>query len=320
MNDAGKATKKIEITVFEPPSFLEFENENITIFANESRQVEIIALGHPYPKVFWTFENATIMHGDTLYLNSSMKNGMYTCIAENIEGQAKSSFHFKVLALPSFLSDFNALDRVKEVRKGEHLELLCPFEDFNEIIWMQNNKTIPSEHNTILKLKKINELSSGDYECVASNTVGSQKFAYQVSLLTPPTIAVNNAKTFEVEFINFDVQEVEMTLGESLALECDSVGNPTPQTHWSKADEELTRDKLLKIEKTTTDDAGTYTCLAENDQGTARKIVKVKVLSKPFLENGINLVTKETFAGAEMTLECKINGSPEPNIIWTKDG
>lgn len=306
------------VSIVDPPSVFVVP-ESVEVHPNQSEEVTAFIAGHPDPKVFWTFDNVKIAEGVTLVLNSSMKPGIYTCVAENSEGRAEGTCDFKVLAEPKLLEDFDESKREKNVRKGFDFELLCPFVNFDEIVWMRNDTKIVSQKTSTLKIKNIDELSSGEYKCTASNLIGKKSFSYQVNLLTAPTIAVVDSKTSEVTFNDYDAQEVTIALGKTLNLECEAEGNPKPTTRWLKSDEEITSESSLNIESLTNDDAGTYTCIAENSLGRARKTVKVEVSSKPFIEDGKKKIWLDKFVGVELILECKINGSPEPNFAWIKD-
>jgi Immunoglobulin domain len=248
-----------------------------------------------------------------------MKSGVYISFAENSEGKAENLLNFKIVAEPNMLDDFDESKESISIREGDDLDLLCPFENFDEISWERNDVLLHDQTSQNLKINKINKHFTGKFKCLASNSIGMKSFMYKVDLLTAPTIAVLDEKISSVVFTSLDVQENMMEIGQTLELSCEVQGNPKPTIQWSKSGIETTQQELLRIENLTSNDAGSYTCTAQNTQGVAKKIVKVEVSSAPFIENGTKMVKEERSVGEELTLECKIGGSPKPIFFWTKD-
>ena len=71
----------------------------------------------------------------------------------------------------------------------------------------------------------------------------------------------------------------------------------------------LTAQMLIK------EDAGSFTCLAENNAGRIEASVALVVVLKPMVEE----LEKKTYAkGAKANLTCIASGDPLPSISWRK--
>ncbi|CAJ0583049.1 unnamed protein product, partial [Mesorhabditis spiculigera] len=82
----------------------------------------------------------------------------------------------------------------------------------------------------------------------------------------------------------------------------------------------LMNDKQqLHIEEATLEDAGRYSCIAENKQGRAEKDLRVEILKPPKMD--IANQAKDVLEGQSTTLECPISENLEhTEIMWTKNG
>ncbi|NWI94124.1 HMCN2 protein, partial [Pitta sordida] len=82
-------------------------------------------------------------------------------------------------------------------------------------------------------------------------------------------------------------------------------------------------------------DVGHYRCVAENDAGTAAKVVTLALLSKtagmlwhclhPFPCPGAPVVTVTpgvvtAHAGQQVLMDCIVSGEPTPSVEWLRDG
>ena len=101
-------------------------------------------------------------------------------------------------------------------------------------------------------------------------------------------------------------QKVDQIIVLSLQL----LGNfPIPGWQLNQTAGTLTTETLVK------EDAGTFTCMAENNAGRIEASIALVVILKPKveeLENG----TYPT--GGKARLTCKASGDPLPNISWRK--
>lgn len=304
-NVAGKAEKIFKVSVVEFPKFL-FKPKNVSILPDEIRNVECFAHGNPEPQIYWLFDGQKIKQGSELSLNGKMKIGVYSCIAENSESKAEEKFHFDVLSKPTMLRNFNQADSLKFVSEGRDLQLLCPFENFDFVLWMHKNKIMKSQKSDKLELKNVNQRSKGEYRCVAYNLVGAVEFSYTVDLLTPP--------------IFHDAFETKLfTAGKSGQLDCAAFGNPAPKIHWTRFNLLVGEGSTFKIANVAINDAGNFICTAANSEGVAEKIYDIHVSSPPFIKDGMP-VDLEKFVGEKAKLRCRMGGSPKPKISWMKNG
>jgi hypothetical protein len=145
------------------------------------------------------------------------------------------------------------------------------------------------------------------------------------------------------------LEDLSVTVGSAIELECKVTGQPMPQVKWSKDGGALHDDYRyewkndpkagtyrLKIRDANTYDEGTYRCLATNESGSAttKAFIRVnegvsstlsytpsadadKAVAPRF---AVKLSDARAQEGQPLVIECKVEGFPLPELVWYKDG
>nr|XP_042140020.1 obscurin isoform X18 [Peromyscus maniculatus bairdii] len=127
-----------------------------------------------------------------------------------------------------------------------------------------------------------------------------------------------------------------VSVGKDATLSCQIVGNPTPHVSWEKDRQPVeagARFRLaqdgdvyrLTILDLALGDSGQYVCRARNAIGEAFAAVGLRVDSEGtcaeqaphFLLRPTSIRVRE---GADATFRCRVGGSPQPAVSWSKDG
>lgn len=125
---------------------------------------------------------------------------------------------------------------------------------------------------------------AGEYECRGSNIAGEATQTTSITINQPPVITVVP-----------DVEELKITEGDELKLECRAYGSPQPSVDWKSPDENVIgvagfAPKLFSHDESpqavvhkysvSRNDGGTYTCRASNAAGTEERYIYVIVEPK----------------------------------------
>lgn len=110
-----------------------------------------------------------------------------------------------------------------------------------------------------------------------------------------------------------------------MLLECPGVGNPVPKPVWSRPDGKIDHNRTrvhgygLIIHDARSEDQGLYNCRLDNGiNPVLLHEVHLTVLELPTIfEEPKDTLTNESDS---LELECKANGSPEPEIYWMING
>ncbi|XP_071310090.1 hemicentin-2 isoform X1 [Agelaius tricolor] len=324
-NPSGTAAGRTRLIVQVPPTIAAGPLE-LEVLQGLEVLLPCAARGVPEPRVSWSREGALLRGGKATVLPSGElllrdvqegDAGSYSCTAVNSAGRAVRRLSLSIHTLPTFTQ----LPADITLSRGERLELLCAAAGSPQprVSWMANGQLltgVASGHSgrSILRREAAAPSDSGTYVCHAENSAGAIRAAVLVSVTEAPVIQ-GDASTYQVERSGGDV-----------LLHCPAQGHPEPLIRWSKDGEPVVaRGRLhqlqngsLAIRAVRSTDVGQYRCVAENEAGTAAKVVTLVLQSAPVVT--VTPAELRVPAGQQALLHCAVSGEPTPSVEWQRDG
>ncbi|CAH0663486.1 unnamed protein product [Chilo suppressalis] len=308
LNEGGMDEKKFRLEVLEPPKIFNtlFETVNpsndvvnLEVLSGQSFSMHCHPYGNPIPEVYWfkdglplrLFDDSMVStdFGEVIVANKARyeQSGNYTCVARNSVGNASFVYLVDVLVPPPIPKDSV---RVTTTRIGHVLNLTCPVEGSPApvVTWLrqpyeeigQNTPRVELLNDNVTLLINNTAVSdSGKYSCVMTNKVGTTEIVFDVTIEMAPSIAGNVGK---------DIAENHVVpLMRSVVLKCEVKGHPAPSITWLKDTQRIPNDSsniqyvlgssLLGVWRVTSEAAGQYVCVAQNNAGAAHRRYNVAV-------------------------------------------
>ncbi|KAM7087896.1 LOW QUALITY PROTEIN: hemicentin-2 [Ciconia maguari] len=326
-NPSGTAAGRTRLIVQVPPVIAAGPAE-LAVLEGLEVLLPCAARGVPEPRVSWSREGApvqggggkaTVLPSGELLLRDVQEGdaGSYSCTAVNSAGKAVRLLSLSVHTLPTF----TRLPRDVTLSQGERLELVCAAAGSPQprISWTANGQPVTdgvsgqSGRSTLWR-EAATRADSGTYLCRAENSAGAITATAFVSVREAPIIWGDPS-----------IYQVEPPGGDVL-LDCDARGHPAPLIRWSKDGVPVVagghlrqlQNGSLAIRAVGSADAGHYQCVAENDAGTAAKVVTLALQSAPAVVVTPRVVA--VHAGQRVLLHCAVSGEPTPSVEWQRDG
>ena len=221
---------------------------------------------------------------------------------------------------------------------------------FLQVKWYHNNKNLVSTHDprivedgytTTLTIFSAQVTDMGNYSCEINNGVGEKQVS-TAKLTVQPDRTVKRSQGRAPEFL--DVFKDQLVCeGQDVNLVCKVRGNPFPKVMWlynhrpihETADFKFYHDNFthrLQIVEVFPEDEGLYTCKAINCLGEKQVSAELFVeeqsasnankLPQSFARPSflIHVEDAKCWEGNGVTFDCKVTGSPEPEVQWYHDG
>lgn len=179
----------------------------------------------------------------------------------------------------------------QNVRIGEEAMLSCraiggiPTPN---VVWARRDRSplshrVEEKYAGTIVITNITFAESGEYECRASNIAGDVSQTALIHVQQPPLISIVP-----------DVQELTITEGDELKLECAAEGEPSPAVQWftpQQSNDEISFNQFANRRDFTPhavihqynadrNHEGVYVCGAKNEAGEDRKYITVIVQPK----------------------------------------
>ncbi|KAK0408269.1 hypothetical protein QR680_003864 [Steinernema hermaphroditum] len=348
--------------------------ESLTVYKTEMVKLEVTVVGEPAPTVSWK-RNGTMLKQTEKYRIQSDEtskkytltimdsvvedSGTYEVVAKNSLGESSCSCvvtvrdgsprtdegeesHAPVFRMP--------LPAARELPENLEVTLVCAVTGTPtpKIEWNKDGKPCANASATFengvctLLIKGAKRTHSGLYTCTASNTHGEVKSTC-VLTIQPSEEAITMKPKFKDPLSN--VSAIENT---EVVFECCVVGKPIPQITWYKDGLKMLMNSRmlqyvdrkgvvrLNIMNVTPDDAGEYTCEAENSEGKDFTHAELKVVdmgitkptkrepsparepTRPIITRGLN--DSKVHEGNRELLEVEVEAFPEATAEWYFNG
>ncbi|KAK6043279.1 immunoglobulin I-set domain protein [Cooperia oncophora] len=170
------------------------------------------------------------------------------------------------------------------------------------------------------------------FRCIARNVVGRAQCTCTLRVgesrfQRAKKVDYTRAPRFRMPLAN----PREIPKGTEMVLTCVVTGAPFPDIIWLKDGEKVPTANCdircddgvctLTIFSSTEDDAGCYTCVAENIHGLSESTSTVRIIppskkdhmAPKFVEL---LTNRSVLEHEEIHLECMVTGKPSPSITW----
>ncbi|KAM4861104.1 hemicentin-1 [Thomomys bottae] len=337
INSAGASELFFSLQVHVPPS-ISGSSSMVTVIINNVVRLECEARGIPAPSLTWLKDGSPVSSftdgiqvlsgGRILALTSAQISdaGRYTCVAVNAAGEKQRDIDLRVYVPPNIMGE----EQNVSVLISQAVELLCQSDavPLPTLTWLKDGRPLlkkpglsVSENGSTLKIEDAQFQDTGRYTCEATNVAGKTEKNYNVNVWVPPSIYDSD------KLAQFTIIE-----GNLISLLCESSGIPPPNLIWKKKGSPVLADsggrvrilsggRQLQISVAEKSDAGIYTCVASNIAGTANKDYNLHVHIRPSITNGGSQPTEIIVTrGKSISLQCEVQGAPQPTVNWMKDG
>ncbi|XP_070684464.1 neogenin 1a isoform X2 [Pempheris klunzingeri] len=253
--------------------------------------------------------------------------GTYQCVAtiDNLGSISSRTARLSVAGMPRFASQPSSAT----VQLGSSQVMAC--EVNSDLVpftrWERDRQPLELGTRLVqlpsgaLVISNASEADAGSYRCLVEN-VGSSKSSDEAQLQILP-------ETGEERKLEFLVEPVSVTkvVGASVLLPCVVTGYPVPHVRWMFGDKLLEESEgrvevlgggSLQISNVTEEDAGIYTCVADNANTTIEAQAQLTLQVPPqFVKRPANIYAHESM---DIVFECEVSGSPAPTVKWVKNG
>ncbi|XP_044243814.3 hemicentin-1 isoform X3 [Ursus arctos] len=337
INSAGATELFYSLQVHVPPS-ISASNNMVAVVVNNLVRLECEARGIPAPSLTWlkdgspvsSFANGlqVLSGGRILALTSAQisDTGRYTCVAVNAAGEKQRDIDLRVYVPPNIMGEEQNIS----VLISQAVELLCQSDATPPptLTWLKDGRPLLkkpglsiSENGSVLKIEEAQVQDTGRYTCEATNVAGKTEKNYNVNIWVPPNIYGSD-----------ELAQLTVIEGNLISLLCESSGIPPPNLIWKKKGSQVLADsagrvrtlsggRQLQISVAEKSDAGLYTCVASNVAGTAKKDYNLQVYIRPTIsDSGSHPTEIIVTRGKSISLECDVQGIPQPKVTWMRDG
>ncbi|RXN06313.1 hemicentin-1 [Labeo rohita] len=301
VNEAGEDSIQYDVRVLLPPSIRGADGDlpdEITVLVNKTALLECHVDGSPTPKISWmkdsqplTTDNThrLLSNGRTLQiLNAQVTDtGRYVCVAQNLAGTAEKSFNLHVHVSPSIVG---VREENVTVVVNNFISLNCEATGFPPptLSWFKDRKPVQASSNALI-------------------------------MPVPPRLD------------GPAVERVVETISNPVTFACDATGIPPPSLTWLKNGRVIENSESLEmhilsggsklqIARSQLSDSGTYTCVASNVEGKARKNYHLTIQVPPNIIGSELPSEMSVLLNDSIQLVCRAEGNPTPEIQWLKDG
>ncbi|XP_074146729.1 MAM domain-containing glycosylphosphatidylinositol anchor protein 2 isoform X2 [Sminthopsis crassicaudata] len=327
-----------------------------TIREGETLELTCLVTGHPRPQIRWTktagsasdrFQDSSVFN-ETLRITNIQRHqgGRYYCKAENglgspaiksirvdvyylddpvvtvhqSIGEAKEQFYYERTVFLRCVANSNPPVRYSW-RRGQ--EVLLQGSDKGVEIY---EPFFTQGETKILKLKNLRPQDYANYSCIASVrsvcNIPDKMVSFKLS---------NKTASPSIKLLVDD--PIVVNPGEAITLVCVTTGGePTPTLTWVRSigtlpEKTVLNGGTLTIPAIISDDAGTYSCIANNNVGNpAKKSINIIVRA---LKKGRFWITPDPYhkddtiqIGREVKISCQVEAIPSEELTfsWFKNG
>uniref|UniRef100_A0A5F8HEY5 Hemicentin-2 n=1 Tax=Monodelphis domestica TaxID=13616 RepID=A0A5F8HEY5_MONDO len=307
-------------------------SENLISVQGELVTMACPARGSPPIQINWLKDGLPMPLSQRTHLHSSGRTlrisqvqvadaGTFTCVASSPAGVAERTFSLQI-HVPPVLEPSETKDAMAVVR-GSDVTLPCEARGspLPAVSWLKDGASLMLQRlglgsGSSLQLEAVQADDVGTYSCVAINEAGEATRHFQLAVMEPPHIEDSG-----------QAEEMLLLPGAPLELICNALGSPMPNITWQKDGQVLARlgsitkdGRVLRVEGVQVDDAGLYTCLAENPAGEDGKNFLVRVQAPPNIVGSRETRTVIGLADGQLVLECPVEADPPPKIEWHREG
>uniref|UniRef100_A0A674KFP3 Heparan sulfate proteoglycan 2 n=1 Tax=Terrapene triunguis TaxID=2587831 RepID=A0A674KFP3_9SAUR len=329
-NRYGVANSVVNLMVQGSPTVSVMPKGPVTVKAGKSISLDCLGMGDPRPLVRWSRlgMRQKMEHQKLLPLESQAvlqisaakpeDAGTYICMAQNSIGSAQVQVEVSVEAAhgkpgaPEI-----TVKPTLTVVAGETATLQCSAigDPPPTIQWSKLRAPLPWQHrvvNNTLLIPRVAQQDSGQYICNASNAAGFTEAFITLDVETPP-------------YATSLPEEVSVSAGEAVQLQCLAHGTPPLHYQWSKANGSLSsnavlRESALHIRPTVPEDSGTYRCLVSNRVGSAETFAQVTLFGGgDAADPAVTPQTDVKGVGGTAEFTCSVTGDARARIEWFRE-
>ncbi|XP_049817554.1 Down syndrome cell adhesion molecule-like protein Dscam2 [Aethina tumida] len=338
-NSAGEESVRVTLEITSPLS-VHVQPQGQIVDVGKDASFQCIVNGYPLSQTTWLHNGKPVAPDNrievmaepprlTVHHLTKEDRGMYQCVVSNNWDQAQATAELDMGdAGPELIYWFSE----QTLQPGPTVSLKCiatgnPPPQFT---WTLDGFPIPDEPRFLVgqyvtiqddvishvNVSNIKAEDGGEYTCTAHNTVGKISHSARVNVYGLPYIR--------------KMTRITGVAGTSLIIKCPVAGYPIETITWEREGQVLPVNRrqrvysngTLVVEQTQRkEDAGTYTCQAQNRQkNSARRDVEVSVIVPPKILP-INPMTDLLREGMRAAITCQIMEGDLPlTFRWERNG